>query len=181
MRFHEKITSLLLAAVLFISAISPINTSNAAGSSRQQMPPRSSNMMSVSPDQAIKGTDAQTDGLAFEWITHDGYDVHYYSPNDDNESYLAYECYHEMENPVTLSISSSNTDVVKIISDKTVTLKPYSSYLFEKIEYKAVGIGYADVIISTGTTSYKQRVYSLPWSVDYSEPKQTDFNKITIK
>ena len=181
MRFNEKITSLLLATVLFISAISPINTLNAAGSSRQQMPPRSSNMMSVSPDQAIKGTDAQTDGLAFEWITNDGYDVHYYSPNDDNESYVAYECYHEKDSPVKLSISSSNTDVLKIISDKTVTLKPYSSYLFEKIEYKVVGIGYADVIISTGTTSYKQRVYSLPWSVDYSKPKQTDYNKITIK
>lgn len=89
MRFNEKIISLLLAAVLFISAILPVNTSNAADRSRDQIAFRSSNIMSVSPDQATKDTSAHTEGLAFEWITNDGYDIHYYSPNDDNESYVA--------------------------------------------------------------------------------------------
>ena len=102
----KKITALLLTAVLLAGVLQPVYEAYA-----------SDNMTSVSPDQAAKSTDAQTGDYTFEFASKEPYDTGYYNPTYvDNSSSLAYAGQNTSDSPITVSVSSSNTDLLKITS-----------------------------------------------------------------
>ena len=169
----KKLASLLLTAILLASAFQPVSTAYSADS-----------MTFVSPDQAAKSADAQTEDYTFEFVSNEPkqpYDTGYSNPtNGDHSSSLAYAGQNTSSSPITVSVSSSNTDLLKITSGAKTTLAA-NAYYFERVKFECLKAGYADVIVSIGKTSYKRRVYVIPADVPLSAPKQTDFNHITLK
>ncbi len=159
----KKITALLLTAFLLISAIQPVGAAYAT------------------PGQALESTAEQTEELTFEFVSDEPYDTAYYSPDYvDNTSSVAYAGQNTSSSPITVSVSSSNTNVLKITSGQKTTLAA-GAYYWELVKFECFKAGYADIIVSTGTTSYKQRVYVVPARALLLSLKQTDFNHITLK
>lgn len=159
----KKITALLLTAFLLISAIQPVGAAYAT------------------PGQALESTAEQTEELTFEFVSDEPYDTAYYSPDYvDNTSSVAYAGQNTSSSPITVSVSSSNTNVLKITSGQKATLAA-GAYYWELVKFECFKAGYADIIVSTGTTSYKQRVYVVPARALLLSLKQTDFNHITLK
>ena len=170
----KKITALLLTAVLLLNTIQPVCAANTVD-----------NTQTVTPDQAKKSTAAQAGGATFQFDKNSQYLQMEYSLNPP-ENYQHnrcqyYSCKNMGDSPVTLSVSSSNTNVLKITSDKKITLAAGASHRSEKILYTLVGVGYSDIIVSMGNTSYKLRVYVLPREINFSKPTQTDFHHIKLK
>ena len=166
----RKITALLLTAFLLISAIQPAGAAYATD-----------NETFVSPGQAPKSTAEQTEGLTFEFVSDEPYGTAYYSPDYvDNTSSTAYAGQNTSSSPITVSVSSSNTNVLKITSGQKTTLRA-GAYYWESVKFECFKAGYADIIVSTGTTSYKQRIYVVPAGASLLSLKQTDFNHITLK
>ncbi len=190
----KKITALLLTAVLLVSAIQPVCAAYPTDSMQPKIPTESNgtqsanphendSVSSVTPDQAAKNITTQAEDFTFEFVSNeDGpYDKAYYSPGSSgNTSSTAYAGNNAGSSPVTVSISSSNTNILRITSGTKTTLAA-GAYYFESIKYEVLKAGYADIIVSIGKNSYKQRVYVVPWGVSLSAPKQTDFNHITLK
>lgn len=166
----KKITALLLTAFLLVSAIQPVCASYANES-----------MASVSPDQAAKSTAEQPDDLTFQFTSKDPYYKTYYSPDStDKTGAMGYAGHNKSSSPITFSVSSSNTDILKITSNTKCTVGAYDHF-FEVVKFECFKAGYVDITVSTEKASFKQRVYIVPWGVALSIPKQTDFNHITLK
>ena len=166
----RKITALLLTAFLLISAIQPAGAAYATD-----------NETFVSPGQAPKSTAEQAEEFTFEFVSDEPYGTAYYGPDYvDNTSSTAYAGQNTSSSPITVSVSSSNTNVLKITSGQKTTLAA-GAYYWELVKFECFKAGYADIIVSTGTTSYKQRVYVVPARALLLSLKQTDFNHITLK
>lgn len=180
----KKITALLLTAVLLVSAIQPVCAA--------QMTDLIETGQVVSPDQAKGSPTAQSEDIKVEFNSGKEYDSTLLicsldKPIDSYNSWVYFTCRNFSDSPITLSISSSNTDVLKITSDKKLTLSAGSdspsgsTILSETIKYTVVGVGYADIIVSIGKTSYKFRQYVLPYITELPKLTQTDFHHITLK
>ncbi len=166
----KRITALLLTAVLLVSIIQPVYAAYADGGTS-----------SVSPDQAAKNTASQPEDLTFKFTSKDSYAKTYYHPEyTDNTGSIAYAGHNKSSSPITFSVSSSNTDILKITSNTTRNVGAYDHF-FEVVKFDCFKAGYVDITVSTEKASFKQRVYIVPWSVALSAPKQTDFNHITLK
>ncbi len=188
----KKITALLITAVLLASAIQPVwaayatdhtQTPPPSESSRVQpaLSQKDSSMPSVTPDQASKDAAAQEGELDFEFVSDEPYNKAYYNPTYvDNSGSLAYAGHNTSSSTITFSVSSTNTDMLKITSNPKRTIGAYD-YFFETVKFECFKAGYVDIIVTTGNTSYTQRVYIVPWSVSLSAPKQTDFHHIALK
>lgn len=202
----KKIIALLLSAVLSVNAIQPVCAEYAAasmqptalqedGSTLQAQPQERGSISSVTPDQpqkrdsippvtpdqAAKSRAAQEEEFTFEFVSDEPYWKEYYRlDSTDNSCSIAYFCENKGSSPVTFSVSSTNTDVLKITSGEKKTVEA-GGIVFEIVKCETVKVGYTDIIVSTGNTSYKQRAYVVPARVSFSALKQTDFNHITLK
>ena len=166
----RKITALLLTAFLLISAIQPAGAAYATD-----------NETFVSPGQAPKSTAEQAEEFTFEFVSDEPYGTAYYSPDYvDNTSPTAYAGQNTSSSPITVSVSSSNTNVLKITSGQKTTLRA-GAYYWESVKFECFKAGYADIIVSIGTTSYKQRIYVVPAGASLLSLKQTDFNHVTLE
>lgn len=202
----KKIIALLLSAVLSVNAIQPVCAEYAAasmqptalqedGSTLQAQPQERGSISSVTPDQpqkrdsippvtpdqAAKSRAAQEEEFTFEFVSDEPYWKEYYRlDSTDNSCSIAYFCENKGSSPVTFSVSSTNTDVLKITSGEKKTVEA-GGIVFEIVKCETVKVGYTDIIVSTGNTSYKQHAYVVPARVSFSALKQTDFNHITLK
>lgn len=203
----KKIIALLLTVMLMIGVIQPVCAAQTIDSIEAAIPQTTDDLPSVSeqdsqslpsfeqpeeadgqiisPDQAKKIPTAQSEDIKLEFGSGGQYDdtlliCSLDKPTDSYNSWLYYTCSNLSDSSVTLSISCSNTDVLKITSDTKKTLKA-GCYLSESIKYTVVGVGYADIIVSIGTTSYKFRLYVLPYITELPKLTQTDFHHITLK
>ena len=166
----RKITALLLTAFLLISAIQPAGAAYATD-----------NETFVSPGQAPKSTAEQAEEFTFEFVSDEPYGTAYYGPDYvDNTSSTAYAGQNTSSSPITVSVSSSNTNVLKITSGQKTTLDA-GAYYWELVKFECFKAGYADIIVSIGTTSYKQRIYVVPAGASLLSLKQTDFNHVTLE
>ncbi len=203
-----------LTAVLLVSAIQPVcaaqtdtpikaaipqavdNLPSASKQDSQNLsssePPKEEIGRIVSPDQAKKASTTESEeDIQVEFSSGQEYDSTLLfcsldKPIDSYNSWVYLTCRNFSDSPITLSISSSNTDVLKITSDKKLTLSagsdsPSGSTILSEIKYTVVGVGSADIIVSIGKTSYKYRLYILPYITELPKITQTDFHHITLK
>ncbi len=205
----KKLTSLLLTAVLLISAIQSVCAAQTANQIEAAIPQASDNSPSaserdsqnlpsseptkeeigriVSPDQAkkVSTTESEEDVKVEFNLGKEEYDdtlliCRLGKPADSYNSSVYFKCSNLSDSQITLSISSSNPNVLKITSDTKKTLKA-GYYIAESIKFTVTGVGPADVTISIGTKSYKYRVYVLPYIAELPKITQTDFHHITLQ
>ncbi len=204
----KKLTAILLTAVLLVSAIQPVcaaqtdtpikaaipqavdNLPSASKQDSQNLPssepPKEEIGRIVSPDQAKKASTTESEeDIQVEFSSGQEYDSTLLfcsldKPIDSYNSWVYLTCRNFSDSPITLSISSSNTDVLKITSDTKKTLKA-GYYIGESIKFTVIGVGSADIIVSIGKTSYKYRLYILPYITELPKITQTDFHHITLK
>lgn len=187
----KKLTAIIMTAVLLASAIQPVWAAYATGSTRPKTPPESSRVQlfqpqkssapSVTPDQASKDAAAQEEDFTFNFLSDEPYDKAYYSPDFvDNSGSMGYAGQNMSGNPITFSVSSSDTDILKITSGAKATVNGFDHF-FEIVKFECFKAGFVDIIVSAGQASYRQRVYVVPWGVPLSAPKQTDFHHIALK
>ena len=145
----KKIIALLLSAVLSVNAIQPVCAEYAAasmqptalqedGSTLQAQPQERGSIASVTPDQpqkrdsippvtpdqAAKSRAAQEEEFTFEFVSDEPYWKEYYRlDSTDNSCSIAYFCENKGSSPVTFSVSSTNTDVLKITSGEKKTVE----------------------------------------------------------
>lgn len=202
----KKTIALLLTGMLLISAIQPVcaaqttecieaaipqDTDNLSSSSEQKPQISQSSEQSeqdngqiVSPDQAKKSAVPQADDATFNFDTNQEFlTLHYNLDPQATESnrQIYYTCNNPTNSTITLSVSSSNTKVLKIVSDNKITLEPGALRIFQKMEIIPVGVGYTDIIVSTGKTSYKMHCYVVPYGFNISQLTQPDFRHIKLK
>lgn len=147
----KRITALLLTAVLLVSIIQPVYAAYAAHSTS-----------SVSPDQATKNTASQPEDLTFKFTSKDPYAKTYYHPEyTDNTGSIAYAGHNKSSSPITFSVSSSNTDILKITSNTTRNVGAYDHF-FKVVKFDCFKAGYVDITVSTEKAYFKQRVYIVP-------------------
>lgn len=203
----KKIIALLLTTMFLTGMIQPVCATQTAGNIEAAIPKAIENLQLapeqdiqnlspsgqskgdrrniVSPDQAEKSDVTQEGNVKFEYSLGKQYDqtkliCNYGSPIDSYNSWLYYSCSNTTDSPVTLSISNSNANVLKITSEKELDVDA-GHYITGTIKYKVIGVGYTDIIASTGNTSFKFRLYVLPYIADYPKITQTDFHHITLK
>ena len=137
----KRITALLLTAVLLVSTIQPVYAADSTST--------------VSPDQATKSTASQPEDLTFKFTSKDSYAKTYYGPDStDNTGAMGYAGHNKSSSPITFSVSSSNTDILKITSNTTRTVGAYDHF-FEVVKFDCFKAGYVDITVSTEKASFK--------------------------
>ena len=205
----KKLTAILLTAVLLVNAIQPVCAAQTANQIEAAIPQAVDNLPSaskqdsqnlpsseppkeeigriVSPDQAkkVSTTESEKDVKVEFNLGKEEYDdtlliCRLGKPADSYNSWVYFTCSNLSDSQITLSISSSNTNVLKITSDTKKTLKA-GYYIGESIKFTVIGVGPADITVSIGTKSYKYRLYVLPYIAELPTIRQTDFHHITLK
>lgn len=109
----------------------------------------------------------------------DDYRKEQYEEEKDKERYVYSICSNYSEEPLTVHLKSSDTNVIKITSG--------TDFLFEegesehiKISYQIVGAGIADIIATVGTETCRLRIYVIPYTISVTSIEQTAFQKVTL-
>lgn len=143
----KKLTAIIMTTVLLASAIQPVWAAYATDSTRPKTPPESSCVQlsqpqkissapSVTPDQASKDAAAQEEDFTFNFLSDEPYDKAYYSPDFvDNSGSIGYAGQNMSDTPITFSVSSSDTDILKITSGAKATVNGFDHF-FEIVKYK---------------------------------------------
>lgn len=160
----KRMLSVLLVILLLVEALLP-QTANA--------------------QQSVKGVVGDPISFHFNMLNYDttAYIRAPYWDDFPQERKLSYTCANRTKEPVSLKIESSNTNVVKILSQTKTeqTLKAWGVINSGIIYYDVVGVGIADIVATIGDKVYKKRVYSVAADTEITKITQTGYRSVTIE
>lgn len=89
-------------------------------------------------------------------------------------------CYNNTDEAKEITISSTNTNVVKITSPMTEVLAPGVQELQKTITYQTLATGVAEIVVTLDGNTYRRKIYVVSGSVRVQDIQQTGYDKLTI-
>lgn len=188
----KKITAALLAAGLLVGmfpiqndqvaaaeAVEEIQCQEEAETREMQWEDKVSAIGEKKAAELENGANGQDKGLYFKFYEDEWYDEEY-GLFPGNQSSVGYECENETDEPYTLQVSSSDTNVLKITSETSVII-PARTEKSSHIKFQAVRTGVSEIIVKAGTDIYRTKIYVLPPLAEIKSIKQAGYKSVQLK